>query len=210
MNIQEWENHFQRDQGNNVDRITSHLKDGDVFVDIGANTGKLTQLIYHKLKGQGKELDKLILFEPVPRYYDECVKKFGDNPKFWINNLALSNDTETKTLYVSHRNWGYNKIYKEGMEIHPHDKLEIPCDTFSNWMFNKGIDKIDFIKIDAEGHDKEVIEGMFEWLRKTNQRPYIQFEGTWYPNEEKDLLETLKIDFNYKFDLQKTDYLLYQ
>lgn len=208
MNLEEWETHFSRDQGDNIERITSHIKDGDVLVDIGANTGRLNQMIQTKLKEQGKELSKVILFEPVPCYYEECVNKFGDNPKFIINNLALSNDTETKTLYVSHRNWGYNKIYKEGMEIHPHDKLEIPCDTFSNWMFKNNIDKIDFIKIDAEGHDKEVIEGMFEWLRKTNQRPYIQFEGTWYPNEEKDLLETLKMEFGYTNELVKIDYLL--
>ena len=210
MNLEEWESHFSKDQGDNIERITSHIKDGDIFVDIGANTGVLSKLIIEELKKQDKGLSKVIMFEPVPLYYNECVKKFGDNPKFLINNLALSNDTKTKTLYVSHRNWGYNKIYKEGMEIHQHDKLEIPCDIFSNWMFNKGIDKIDFIKIDAEGHDKEVIEGMFEWLKETNQRPYIQFEGTWYPNEEKDLLELMQRDFNYKFELQKQDYLLYQ
>ena len=210
MNIQEWESRFGENQANNVNRITSYIKDGDVFVDIGANTGKLTQLITHKLKEQSKELSKVIMFEPVPRYYDECVKKFGDNPNFIINNLALSNDTETKTIHISRSNYGYNKIYKKGMDIHGPEKLEIQCDTFSNWMFRNGIDKIDFVKIDAEGHDKEVIEGMFDWLKETHQTPYIQFEGTWYPNEEKQLLETLKVDFNYKFELQKNDYLLYQ
>lgn len=210
MDLIQWEEWFGKELVGTVKRITSYLKDGDVFVDIGSNTGLLSKLILKELKEEDKELSKVIMFEPVPLYYNECVKKFGDNDKFIINNLALSNDTEDKTLLVSHRNFGYNKIYKEGMEIHPHDKIQINCDLFSNWMFKHNIDKIDFIKIDAEGHDREVIEGMFNWLKETHQRPYIQFEGTWYPSEEKDLLEKMREDFNYKFDLQKTDYILYQ
>ena len=81
MNIQEWESHFSKDQGDNIERITSHIKDGDIFVDIGANTGVLSKLIIEELKKQDKGLSKVIMFEPVPLYYNECVKKFGDNPK---------------------------------------------------------------------------------------------------------------------------------
>jgi FkbM family methyltransferase len=150
------------------------------------------------------------MFEPIEMYYNECVNKFGDKSNFIIENLALSDDDTDKTIYASQENFGYNKIYKQGMEVQPHDKYIIKCKTFSNWMLDGKIHKINFIKIDAEGHDVEIIYGMLDWLRSSNLRPYILFERGWYEDRETELANILKDDFNYIVEDLGTDWLLKQ
>ena len=38
---------------------------------------------------------------------------------------------------------------------------------------------------------------MFEWLRNTNQKPYILFETNWYKDEEQRLIKDMEIIFDY-------------
>lgn len=210
MTIEEWEDKLKESIVKNVKVIVEHLNDGDTFIDIGANTGLLTQLVIDGMKSDDKQLKNVVMFEPIEMYYNECVNKFGDKPNFIIENLALSDDDTDKTIYASQENFGYNKIYKKGMDVQPHDEYIIKCKTFSNWMLDSKIDKINFIKIDAEGHDVEIIYGMLDWLRSSNLRPYILFERGWYEDRETELANILKDEFNYIVEDLGTDWLLKQ
>ena len=210
MTIEEWEDKLKESIVKNVKTIIEHLNDGDTFIDIGANTGLLTQLVIDGMKSDNKQLKNVVMFEPIEMYYKECVNKFGNNPNFIIENLALSDDDTDKTIYASQENFGYNKIYKQGMDVQPHDEYIIKCKTFTNWMLDSKIDKINFIKIDAEGHDVEIIYGMLDWLQSSNLRPYILFERGWYVDRETELANILKDEFNYIVEDLGTDWLLKQ
>jgi len=203
MNISEFEFEYPIYLYDNYGVITSHLNEGDVFIDIGANTGLLSKKIYDTTK-----LNKIYLIEPVPYLVKECKRKFENYENVEIHQLAFSNQTKEETMYVSHWNLGYNKIFKEGMEIHSHDKLVLQSTTFSQWVSTNKIDKINFIKIDAEGHDIEIIEGMFDWLNSIKDKPYILFEGNWYFNKEQDLIKKMKSIYDYEFEVFGRDVLL--
>ena len=195
MNIEQWENWLGPEISKNVDLVSSYLNQGDVFVDVGANTGLFTKMVLDKVGY--KFLSKVVLFEPVPYLYDECKNKFSKNNNIILNELALGDTTYETTILASKQNLGYNKIYKEGMEIHSHEKFTIKCVTFSDWAFENKIDNVGFIKVDAEGHDINVIRGMFDWMQTTNQRPYILFETNWYIDLEKELIRELESKFEY-------------
>ena len=109
----------------------------------------------------------------------------------------MGNETSEVTILASNENFGYNKIYKEGMEIHSHEKYTINCVTFSEWMNENKIEKVNFVKIDTEGHDVNVIRGMLDWMCNTNQRPYILFETNWYKDTEQQLIRDMEIMFDY-------------
>ena len=194
MTIEEWEKELVEWVNHDINLVCKYLKKNDVYVDIGANTGIFTKEVLNRINF---ELDKIILFEPIEKYYLECLNKFGDDDRFIIENTGLSDDNQNKILFASHTNYGYNKIYKEGMEIHPHDEITIRCDTFSNWIKDKDIPKVDFIKIDAEGHDTNIIIGMYEWIETTGNRPIILYESAWYKHEEEDVYNTLTEKFGY-------------
>jgi FkbM family methyltransferase len=195
MNLNEWENWLRPEIQTNVDLVKSYLKKGDTFVDVGANTGLFSKMILDEL---GYDfLENIILFEPVPYLVSECNNKFQKYTNIKIVDKALGNETSEVTLLASNQNLGYNKIYKEGMEMHSHEKYTIKCVTFSDWAFDNKIEKVNFIKVDAEGHDVNVIRGMFEWIKRRNQKPYILFETNWYKQAEEQLIKDMENIFDY-------------
>jgi FkbM family methyltransferase len=196
MDLQKWENWLGPEIQKNVDLVKLYLNKDDVFVDVGANTGLFTKMVLDEI-GENF-LSKVVLFEPIPYLFNECKNKFDTNKNIILNNFALSDKNEMTTILASNQNLGYNKIYKEGMEIHSHEKYEIQCVTFSDWAFKNKINKVNFVKIDAEGHDVNVIRGMFEWMKQTNQKPYILFEINWYKELEAELILDIETIFNYK------------
>jgi FkbM family methyltransferase len=195
MNIEEWENTLRPTIQYNVNLVKSYLNKNDTFIDVGANTGLFTKMV---LDGLGENfISSVILFEPVPYLFDECKNKFDRNKNIIVSNLALSDKNEFATILASNQNLGYNKIYKEGMEIHSCEKYEIRCVTFSDWAFENKIEKVDFVKVDAEGYDVNVIRGMFEWMKRTKQKPHILFEINWYKELEAGLIRDMETIFDY-------------
>lgn len=204
--ITDWENQLGPTQVESVNFIRSFLSKGDIFVDIGANTGLVTQMIVDNLPND--YLDGVIMFEPIPYLCAECKNKFGNNPKFKINELGLSDRNQMTMMLADNINLGYNKIYKEGMDIGYHNKYIVKCTTFSDWALENNTTRVDFIKIDAEGHDIEIIRGMYDFLRKTEKLPYILFEVGWYKDLENEFIQEVKELFNYKVKHEAGDVLL--
>jgi FkbM family methyltransferase len=189
MTIEDFERIYEPFMCGNVNTMIDYLKDGDVFVDIGANTGLVASKIYEKTN-----LDKLILIEPIKPYYEECVRKFESKENVEIVNIGFSDENGTKKILCSENNLGYNKIEKDGMEIHPHFVQEVECVKFSDWVGDR---KVNFIKIDAEGHDTNIVKGMFEWLDNVEKKPYILFEGEWYSDLEDEMSSILSSVYSY-------------
>lgn len=200
VTIKEFEEIYEIYICGNVDIIASYLKDGDTMIDIGANTGLLASKIIEKVN-----LGKFILVEPIKPYLEECKNKLKDYTNVEYENIGFSNKNGIERFYCSEINLGYNKIYRDDMEIHPHFIEEIDCVRFSDWVGDR---EIDFIKIDAEGHDIPIIEGMFEWLDKVKKRPYILFEGDWYKDLEENMVKTLTERYSYSVSYVGRDILM--
>jgi FkbM family methyltransferase len=195
MNIIDFENWLRPELELNVSTVKKYAKRGGTFIDVGSNTGLFTQMVLNEL---GYDyFDTIVMFEPIPYLVDECIKKFNDISNIKIEKLALSDTNITSVMYASNSNLGYNKIYKEGMEIHPHSKIEVECIKFDDWIINSGISNVNFIKIDAEGHDMNVIRGMFNWLSMIDVKPYIMFETNWYVDLESKFIKEMESKFGY-------------
>jgi len=195
MNIIEWENWLRPTIQGNVDLVKTYVNKGDTFVDVGANTGLFTKMLVDDLNVD--YFDNIIMFEPVPYLAEECRNKFGNISNIKIEELALGNENCETTILASNQNLGYNKIFKEGMEIHSHEKYTIKCVRFDDWIKLNNLQKIDFIKIDAEGHDVNVITGMLDWIKTANKKPIILFEINWYRDLENELIKKMENEFNY-------------
>lgn len=208
--IREWEEVLRPQLEDISSLIASKLKLGDVYIDIGANTGLLTQMIFGKLdKKYGNSLlSKVYLFEPVPYLAQDCRHKFYDYNQVIVEELALSNDNRPKTIFASRMNLGYNTISEEKEMDHPSDKYTIHCDTFSHWAEDNNLTNAGFIKIDVEGHEVNVLRGMFDWLRKTGARPPILFEHGWEKAEEEAVVNDMVNFFGYTVQKKEKDYYL--
>ena len=200
MTIEEFELIYEKFMCGNVHTMIDCLTDGDTFVDIGANTGLVAKQIY-----DGVKLGKLILIEPIKPYYEECLRKFTGKDNVEVYNIGFSDVTGIKKFMCSEINLGYNKIYNETMEVHPHFVEDIYCVKFSDWVGDRDID---FIKIDAEGHDTNIINGMVDWLDTVDKKPYILFEGEWYDELEKQTIDMLLKKYPYNVTYFGRDILI--
>lgn len=146
------------------------------FLDIGANIG--TTSIYAKNKLPSDV--QVIAFEPIADNYlllkANCtVNNFED---IIVENMGLSNVNEKKTMKICNENMGGCCI------------TELENDNLQNAMFMKldtyvenvkiDVNKIEYIWIDTEGHEAEVIEGAKNVLKNSNAYVYMEYNPAIY------------------------------
>lgn len=129
-------------------------KDGMVFVDIGAHHGFYTLLV-----GTRQRNSKVFAFEPVPENYEVLKKNVETNnlKNVEIYNLALSEREEIRRFHIT-KDSGWCGFY-----AHPLAKTlrEIEVKAVALDSFLREIPKVPLIiKIDVEGHEIYVLEGM--------------------------------------------------
>ena len=137
-----------------------YVKKGDNVLDIGANIGYFT-LMLAKLVGPTV---KVFAFEPDPRNISLLKKNIETNgyQNVVVVPKAVSNVNEKCTLFTSQSTFGQNRIYEpkktKNQEYVPIESETIFLDNF--FMNNEKIENISFVKIDVEGAEKYVLEGM--------------------------------------------------
>lgn len=163
--------------GTNGERrfLQRNLENCDVVFDIGANIGQWTKLALNV----NRKLN-IHCFEPSKFTYNELIRN-NFPPNVICNNVGLSSRKEEKFLYIFKEGGGLNSLYqRKGLKEHigrviQQKKKEIHLDTLKNYCREKGINKIDYMKIDAEGHEFEILKGG-EDLFNNGQVNIIQFE----------------------------------
>ena len=154
--------------------LEKSLDTGDTFVDVGANVGYFSILAGNIVGGEGQ----VHSFEPYPKAYSilKMNTEYRDNIK--IYDIALSNvkgKSEFSIMDEGDRSSiGTNKNARKVVNIKK-NKLDN--------VLNKGVPKVDVIKIDVEGHELEVMEGAREVIRA--YKPIIYFEYTYIYRNNK-------------------------
>jgi FkbM family methyltransferase len=148
--------HYRRNAYENytADLVWNLLPAKALFVDVGAHHGFYTLLAATKSKNI-----RVISFEPVPENF-EILKKNSELSKLSnaeLHELALSNDDEVRELKitsVSSRSGFYGYPLSETIRT-----IRVPSVRLD--AFFKGVPNIPtFVKIDTEGHEIAVLEGM--------------------------------------------------
>ncbi len=161
-----------------VSFITKYISYGDTVVDVGANIGFFT-LIFSKLVGEN---GKVHAFEPSQREFLHLCENVGVNKfrNILLNQLALSNRngfSEMNVLsesrfgaYNSLRRVSHSKVQNE--KAHIENVRTLTLDSYLA-LFPDAAPSL--IKIDVEGFEKQVLEGMQSVLR-TNNPPCLIIE----------------------------------
>ena len=185
-----------------TETIKNSIKTGDIVVDLGANIGYYT-LIAAKLVG---DKGKVFAFEPEPRNFEILKKNVEINGyhNVILEQKAVSDIHEKINLYLS-KGIGTHSIKSNKnttMQTIQTESVRLD-DYFSDLNLT---DKINFIKIDVEGAEFRVLNGMNIILKQSKHlkiftefaRDLIIESGT----EPKDMLELL---FNNGFKILYVD-----
>ena len=147
----------------NLNYFISRYEDSiSKLVQVGAHFGQELEIF------EQYNVDKVYLFEPLPEAHVELEKKIKNNPKYELFKFGLGNKSEIKKLFYSNENKGQSssflkpKLHKKIQpQIRFRDNLTIKIEKFDNLK----IDCVDFLVLDVQGFELEVLKGFSHKLK---------------------------------------------
>jgi FkbM family methyltransferase len=175
-----------------------------VFVDVGAAIGKYTVMIGKKLGKNGK----VISIEPEKNNFEILKKnvKLNKLENVLLVNCACFSTEGYKNFYLDAIGTGAHSFYKDKVVSKKSIKVHIKkLDNILSKLV-KSNEKVNFIKIDAEGAEVEVLMGAKRTLKKYHPKMLIEI---WDGQRYKQVKNILK-PFGYKITkIDKENYFLY-
>jgi len=169
---------------------------GDYVLDIGANIGFHTMYFAELCGKEGR----VFAFEPIQFNYDALLKNLSLNKFSQIHpvHAALGNENKEMEIHIdpSAKNPGAYNLLTEGKK-----NTIITCLKGDDYLDNLSLPKINFIKIDVEGYEYEVLKGLKKNI--VRYRPTIIFEYDrnyqLKMNEDAGLIFDFFNELNYSF-----------
>ena len=172
-----------------------------VVFDVGAHTGEWAKLALSVNPGLN-----IHCFEPSRDNFANLSRNVS-SPNVTCNPFGLSSENGERPLFIFRSAPGLHSLYqRRGLEsgwglATPTETERVKLDTLENYCTERQIEKIDFLKVDVEGHELEVFKGGRS-LFEENRVRMIQFEYGGCNIDSKVLLKDIFEFFegmNYRF-----------
>lgn len=143
-----------------------------LVIDIGGNSGEYSSELINR--HQNIEIH---IFEPSSRSFSILSNRFSQSSNIFINQLAVSNEIRAAELYTNEYGSGLTSLNKRRLDHFNinFEKTEpvnlIRFEDYWSRILNKR--PIGLVKIDVEGHELAVLEGMGSAIKNIT---LIQFE----------------------------------
>ena len=168
------------------------------FIDIGANIGTVSLALSNEFKNS-----TIYAIEPTDYAYNKFKKNLSLNPN-------LNNNIKSYQLFIGKRplknifaSWKLN--FKKDDKHYVHKGLKKETNgksiTLDNFVEKIGR-KIDFVKIDTDGHEYEVLQSGIKFLKR--DKPIIHIEFAPYLHSEygfftENIIDLIQKKLNYEF-----------
>ena len=151
----------------NVLNLVKSLSKPYCILDVGANKGQYTNMVYNEFYNLAFEIHS---FEPSKFTFEILKESVPKDDKIKLNNCGLSRNISEETLYYNEKSSGLASLTKRRLD-HLNirfDKTEkIRLTTVDHYCSENGIKHIHLLKIDVEGHELDVLNGASQMLTNT-------------------------------------------
>lgn len=147
-------------------------KDVRIVFDVGANEGNTAKLyLEHFPKAT------VHAFEPVKSTFNRLQETLGNDPRVRLHPVAASDSSGIATIrkFENSQSSTLNLRLCDNLRTISHGEEQIETCRFDALIPKLGIERIDFMKIDVEGFEKNVLLGCGDYLRPDFIR-FIFFE----------------------------------
>ena len=170
--------------------LSKIITPGSTVIDIGAQTGNMS--VAYSLFA-----DRVISFEPNPATFEVLEKNSELNPNIQPFNYAISDEEGPLTFHYSDYgfcNGGFATRTQVGIGVTGH---KVPIDV---WAINLEkfiqendieVGNISLIKIDAEGHDKDILKTIKNIISSHKPILITEIYNGLNSNEITDLLDVI-------------------
>ncbi len=171
------------------DRMSSWVSPGDWVLDIGANLGIYSSRLSQLVGTNGR----VFAFEPVPETFRFLIhnSRLFPFPNITFMNIAVSSECGVVQMHVPMTGAGIPASARASIsEDSTGNGQAIVCMPLDQLDFPK---RVTFVKIDVEGHELSVINGMLELIRR--DRPRFVIEG--FDEKIRDIM----VGFGYQLEI---------
>jgi FkbM family methyltransferase len=138
-----------------------------VIFDVGANIGDWSKFVLQTFNTVPFSLH---MFEPVTATFKVLKEQLTEKAGITFNKLALGNEIGTLTIHFEHGTQGSAGAFIQGSQSE-----EVKTVTLDAYCKENAIAHIDFLKMDVQGFEYQILKGAKELLEK-KAISYIQFE----------------------------------
>ena len=147
--------------------VVMHIKSTRTAIDIGAHVGIWTRRM-------AEIFDNVQAFEPVPKHVQCNIENLKKYSNVTYHQIALSNKVGIGEMKEMDYNSGLStlewKILPKRKTKHKQRQINVHLNTLDEYKLKD----VDFIKIDVEGHEVNVIRGAEETLENNSPIVFIE------------------------------------
>jgi len=129
-------------------KLHKPLRSGSLVVDCGGYKGDYSQYLLDQWNPY------IIIFEPVPDFYEVCRKRFETNMRVKVLPYALGEEVGKRTLYVNKEG---SSFYREWARSD--NSIEVDVVKLSGFLKDR---KVDILEINCEGAEFAILEDLNE------------------------------------------------
>lgn len=163
---------FFKVNGDKTLRLDYDINENSTIFDMGGHIGDWSADIFCKYQPY------IYIFEPSTSFYNKIKDRFSNNNKVKIFNFGLSKKSEILKLYMADN---ASSIFIKERSDYEDCRIE----KFDIFLENEKIEKIDLMKINIEGGEYDLLEGIIEtgFAKKINNIQ-VQFHD-FIPNSKE-------------------------
>jgi len=177
--------------------VTKYIEPNSIILDIGANIG-VTSAIFGLLAKESQ----IYSLEPGPKNFDFLTSNMRDNQLTNVKAFRLGAGNENRDMSFNENSaWGFIDEYSE----HRASSTIVPVVTLDSFVARERIERVDFVKIDVEGFEPQVLQGMKKIIDEFNPKILFEFNSfamlAFGGNNPFEFLEWINNNFKNKFVL---------
>lgn len=153
-------------------------------IDIGANIGAIC------LPLASRNADaRIIAVEPTDHAFKRLKRNIELNPSLQPRiktvQAFMGDGSQADAAMIAYPSWRLDNAAGEKHEVHLGQVHQVTCPTLSidGLAQQEGLTHLDFIKIDTDGHEYEILQGGRQTIARW--RPIIVFEFCIYENKKR-------------------------
>jgi FkbM family methyltransferase len=165
--------------------LQQQLKPGMTVFDVGANAGYFS-MIAGELVGKS---GRIVSLEPDPRVVEVLRRNVGSNGfenASVVQAAAYNSCGEVSLGCAPATSW--SGIYYE----RPMKRISVRAVTLDSLCDQLGLDRVDFVKIDVEGAEVAVLEGMSGVLARQRPQVLLELHGEYSGTRDHPAVQLLR------------------